>query len=79
MEMCELKLNILSQNLIFVQIIAIWECLEMEPFATFKWPFAICGEWRMGWTTLTQMVNVITNECSPSEVPKGSIKGTIKT
>ncbi len=21
-------------------------------FATFKQPFATCGEWRMGWTTL---------------------------
>ncbi len=23
--------------------------LETKPFATFKWPFATCGEWRMGW------------------------------
>jgi hypothetical protein len=27
---------------------------EIKPFATIKWPFATCGEWRMGWTTLVR-------------------------
>ena len=47
-EKCELKLK----TLIFVQNIAILKYLEIEPFATFKQPFATCGKWRMGWTTL---------------------------
>ena len=47
-EKCELKLK----TLIFAQNITILKYLEIEPFATFKQPFATCGEWRMGWTTL---------------------------
>ena len=34
------------------QSVAILKYLETEPFATLKRPFATCGEWRMGWTTL---------------------------
>ena len=36
----------------FAQNNPILRYLESKPFATFKWPFATCGEWRMGWTTL---------------------------
>jgi len=30
--------------------------LGIEPFATFKGPFATCGGWRMGWTTLLHIL-----------------------
>jgi len=48
---CELNEKILFLFCLF-QNSLILSYLEMKPFATFKWPFATCGEWRMGWTTL---------------------------
>ena len=40
--------SILSQNT------HIQNYLKIMPFATFNRPFATCGEWQMGWTTLSQ-------------------------
>jgi len=46
------KLLISTLNLMFAQNVGILKYLESKPFATFKQPFATCGEWRMGWATL---------------------------
>ena len=35
----------------------------MKPFATFKRPFATCGEWRTGWTTLLYRIDLTTSTC----------------
>jgi hypothetical protein len=55
-ERCELNFKnlIYPQYLNFVKNKAILKYLGIEPFVTFKQPFATCGEWRMGWTTMLQ-------------------------
>jgi hypothetical protein len=37
----------------FVKNISFLKYWETLLFATLNWPFATCGEWRMGWTTLS--------------------------
>ena len=56
------KLGIPGMVLNFDQNIPILRHLKSKPFATFKWPFATCDEWRMGWTTLVYTIYSVLKE-----------------
>jgi hypothetical protein len=43
------KLKLVSNH----KILLFYKILGIEPVATFKMTFALCGEWRQGWTTLS--------------------------
>ncbi len=50
------KVWIKLKSLLFKTTSLIFRYLKNKPFATFKWPFATCAEWRMGWTTLAKSI-----------------------
>jgi len=45
-------------------------CLNINPFATFKLPFATCGKWRMGWTTLHYSIIKILDQAKQQHLQK---------